>query len=94
VRHLVVTVCCFDLKHDSQRHLHIQSHEKTDNDRFFDFRRALRERLRDTESGDHLSAEVPETQSAFTGRLFSTNVESNRTPCFKRRSQDYAADWD
>jgi hypothetical protein len=26
VRHLVVTVCCFGLKHDSERHLHIQSH--------------------------------------------------------------------
>ena len=40
------------------------------------------------------SAAVPETQSAFTGRLFSTNVESNRTPCFKRRSQDCAEDCD
>jgi hypothetical protein len=55
VRHLVVTVCCFGLKHDSQRHLHIQSREKPDNDQFLDFRRALRERLRDTESGAHLT---------------------------------------
>jgi len=40
------------------------------------------------------SAAVPETQSALTGRLFSTNVESNRTPRFRRRSQDYSEDWD
>src|SRR5215471_6767105 len=53
VRHLVVTVCCFDPEHDPNTQL--QMHEETQDSYFFDFRSALHERLCDTENGAHLA---------------------------------------
>jgi hypothetical protein len=49
VRHLVVTICCFGLRHDSRTaQLSIQTHDETQNDQSFDFRRALHECVRNS----------------------------------------------